>query len=93
MPVSIPLCTCCYCVYNAALVFGMSATAMHAHSIPVRMHSLAEWSDSNSSIDSMPSSADESDEGEDDWPTQTGFHVRCVQLNFNNVCIYLWPSI
>lgn len=82
-------------MYNAALVFGMSATATHAHSIPVpvRMHSLAEWSDSNSSIDSMPSSADESEEGEDDWPTQTGFHVRCVQLNFNNVCIYLWPSI
>lgn len=51
----------------------------------VRMHSLSvEWSDSDSSIDSMPSSVEEDDDHDGDWPEQTGFQVSglyCVQLN------------
>ncbi len=56
----------------AALVFGKSA-ASSFHT--VRMDSLSvEWSDSDSSVDSMPSSANEDDEQED-WPEHTGFQV------------------
>jgi len=42
------------------------------------MHSLSiDWSDSDSSIDSMPEeSGNESSGNEEGWPKQTGFQVR-----------------
>ena len=62
------------CMFHAALVFGKSA-ATNVNS--VRMHSISTgWSDSDSSVDSMPgSSADEDDDQEEDWPKKTGFQV------------------
>ena len=43
----------------------------------VRMHSFSvQWSGSDSSIDSIPSSSDEIEEHEYDWPEQTGFQVH-----------------
>ena len=45
----------------------------------VRMNSLSVgWSDSDSSIDSMPESEEEQEEEDDpegDWPKHTGYHV------------------
>ncbi len=67
------------CVFDcviAALIFGKPATNVKA----VRMHSLSvEWSDSDSSVDSMPNSGDEGEdeENEFDWPEERGFQVSC----------------
>lgn len=43
-----------------------------------------DWSDTDSSVDSMPSSEEEEDE---DWPTQTGFHVSSSLFWYNNVTV------
>ena len=62
-----------YCILSA-LIFGKSAAGMAA----VRMHSLSvEWSDSDSSVDSMPSSGEEEEEEEEelDWPEEHGYQV------------------
>ncbi len=46
----------------------------------VRMHSLSiDWSDSDSSIDSMPDSGGEWSDNEDGWPEHTGYQVWCGQ--------------
>ena len=58
-----------------ALVFGKSSTPRTMENL--RTHSVTlNWSDSDSSIDSMPSSSPENSDNEGDWPERTGFHVR-----------------
>ena len=60
--------------FSSALVFGKTAPLSFQ---AVRMHSLSvEWSGSDSSVDSMPTSGGEEDDDHDgDWPEQTGFQV------------------
>lgn len=58
---------------SVALVYGKTAPASL---LTVRMHSLSvEWSDSDSSVDSMPDSASEDDSHDEDWPEHAGFQV------------------
>ena len=59
---------------SAALMFGKSAsprTVARTQSVGV------QWSDSDSSVDSMPSSGDENDP---DWPSNPGFQVMLPLL-------------
>lgn len=59
----------------SALVFGKPATPRLR---PVRTPSInIDWSDSDSSIDSLPPSSPESS-GDEEWPEKTGFHVSYV---------------
>ena len=41
------------------------------------------WSDSDSSIDSLPSSSSDNSDNEEDWPERTGFHV-CLPMGFKS---------
>ena len=60
-----------------ALIFGKPTTPKSLEGL--RTHSVTlNWSDSDSSIDSMPSSCSENSDNEDDWPEQTGFHVSSI---------------
>ena len=62
-------------VIYAALIFGKSVTPRTMENL--RTHSVTlNWSDSDSSIDSLPSSSPENSDNEGDWPERTGFHVR-----------------
>ena len=48
----------------------------------LRTHSVTmNWSDSDSSIDSMPSSGSDNSDNEGDWPEQTGFHVSHIIMH------------
>ncbi len=64
-------------VLPPALVFGKPASPR----MPMRHTSLSlDWRDSDSSIDSMPSTEEEEGAGDEDWPAQTGFHVSVTTL-------------
>ena len=69
----------CTCV---ALIFGKSSTPRTMENLRTRSVTL-NWSDSDSSIDSMPSSSPENSDNEGDWPERTGFHVRTCRLHGN----------